>query len=256
MRQILNQGILEQLGLSPNEAKIYLTLLEYGERGVASISVEAGIHRRNVYDSLKRLLDKGLVQQSLDSKENTYAPVNPSKLSEIIAEQSQQLEEIMPALAKQFAKSKPQQQAFILRGLEGMKIVWNIMAKEKNNIYSVGAKGQWFDPALTVARKRFVNALSKTSVGIYLLRDYNFVQQEKDFIKNFEYPKIKSRVLPKDYDTSSSINICGDYVILYNSVTILRVPVDTTFYVIKDRDLAESYHKWFDFMWEMSKEIK
>jgi sugar-specific transcriptional regulator TrmB len=256
MRQILSQAILEKLGLSPNEAKIYLSLLEYGERGVASISAEAGIHRRNVYDSLKRLLDKGLVQQFLDTKENRYAPVDPSKLSEIIAEQFQQLQEVMPVLAKQFTRSKPQQQAFILKGIEGMKIVWNMMLKEKKDIYSVGAKGQWFDPALTVARKRFLDALSKTNVAIYLLRDYNFVQQEKDFLKNFQFEKIKSRVLPKDYDTSSSINLCGDYVIQYNSVTILRLPVDTTFYVIKDRDLAESYHRWFEFMWQMSKEMK
>ena len=94
----MNKEILEKLGLSPNEAKIYLSLLEYGESGVADISTQAGVHRRNVYDSLKRLLDKGLVQQSLDTKENSYAPVDPSKLTEIIAEQSQQLEEVMPAL--------------------------------------------------------------------------------------------------------------------------------------------------------------
>ena len=252
----MNKEILEKLGLSPNEAKIYLSLLEYGESGVADISTQAGVHRRNVYDSLKRLLDKGLVQQSLDTKENSYAPVDPSKLTEIIAEQSQQLEEVMPALNKQFAQSKPQQQAFILKGLEGMKIVWQMMLKEKKDIYSIGAKGQWFDPALTTAKKRFLQSLSRTDVVIHLLRDYNFVLQEKEFINNFEYHKIQSRVLPKDYDTSSSVNICGNYVVQYNSVILMRLPVETIFYVIKDRDLAESYHKWFQFMWKMSKEIK
>ena len=137
-----------------------------------------------------------------------------------------------------------------------MKIVWQMMLKEKKDIYSIGAKGQWFDPALTTAKKRFLQSLSRTDVVIHLLRDYNFVLQEKEFINNFEYHKIQSRVLPKDYDTSSSVNICGNYVVQYNSVILMRLPVETIFYVIKDRDLAESYHKWFQFMWKMSKEIK
>ncbi len=53
--------ILETIGLSPNEAKIYETLLSTGETSVSEIATKAGVHRRNVYDALNRLVDKALV---------------------------------------------------------------------------------------------------------------------------------------------------------------------------------------------------
>ena len=57
------QEILEGLGLSPNEAKIYETLVERGESSVSEISVAAKIHRRNTYDAIQRLINKGLCFQ-------------------------------------------------------------------------------------------------------------------------------------------------------------------------------------------------
>lgn len=59
----MNLAILEGLGLSPNEAKIYETLVLRGESSVSDIAVAAKIHRRNAYDAIERLIDKGLCFQ-------------------------------------------------------------------------------------------------------------------------------------------------------------------------------------------------
>jgi len=61
----MHRQILEEIGLSPNEAKIYETLLSSGEVGVSDISLKANVHRRNVYDALNRLVEKGLVYRIL-----------------------------------------------------------------------------------------------------------------------------------------------------------------------------------------------
>lgn len=45
------EHILEGLGLSPNEAKIYEALVERGESSISDIAVAAKIHRRNAYDA-------------------------------------------------------------------------------------------------------------------------------------------------------------------------------------------------------------
>ena len=57
--------IYQSLGISPNEAKIYESLVESGEAGVSDISVSAKIHRRNAYDAIYRLIDKGLIFEIL-----------------------------------------------------------------------------------------------------------------------------------------------------------------------------------------------
>jgi sugar-specific transcriptional regulator TrmB len=56
----MNQELFESLGLSPNEGKLYETLLERGESSVSDIALAAGIHRRNAYDAMERLMQKGL----------------------------------------------------------------------------------------------------------------------------------------------------------------------------------------------------
>jgi len=49
--------------MSKNEAKIYETILEIGECSVSEIAKKSGIHRRNIYDTLARLSEKGIVFQ-------------------------------------------------------------------------------------------------------------------------------------------------------------------------------------------------
>ena len=52
------QETFEGIGLSPNEAKIYETLVEHGELGVSEIATRSQIHRRNAYDAIRRLIDR------------------------------------------------------------------------------------------------------------------------------------------------------------------------------------------------------
>ena len=82
-------GILQDLGLTPNEAKIYQTLIEEGESAAGEISTKGKIHRRNVYDTIDRLVEKGLVFQILEKGENVYKAVDPAKLLEIVKEKSE-----------------------------------------------------------------------------------------------------------------------------------------------------------------------
>ena len=68
---------LETLGLAKNEARIYETLLREGESTVGHISQKSEVYRRNVYDSLNRLMEKGLVFELIHTKENHYKAVDP-----------------------------------------------------------------------------------------------------------------------------------------------------------------------------------
>src|SRR3990167_495196 len=96
------QEIFEGLGLSPNEAKIYETLVEHGELGVSEIATRSQIHRRNAYDAIRRLIDKGLCFEILSAKENLYNAVDPGKLLELTEEKRQSIESILPDLNKKF----------------------------------------------------------------------------------------------------------------------------------------------------------
>ncbi len=59
---------LAKFGLSPIDATIYLLLTEHGELRIQSITNLAKVPRTSVYESLKTLLNLGLVEKTIDQK--------------------------------------------------------------------------------------------------------------------------------------------------------------------------------------------
>ena len=80
----MNLGILQDLGLTQNEAKIYEVLIENNKLSTGEISSKSGIHRRNVYDSISRLSNKGLIFTIIGQEDNIYQAVSPIKLKNLL----------------------------------------------------------------------------------------------------------------------------------------------------------------------------
>ena len=70
--------ILEEIGLSKNEAKIYLTLLDLGSATASKIADTSKMHRTTVYDALDRLVQKGIVSHIPIFNINLRSPFSPS----------------------------------------------------------------------------------------------------------------------------------------------------------------------------------
>jgi predicted DNA-binding transcriptional regulator len=249
------QETLQLLGLSPNEAKIYETLVEKGESSVGQISVLAKVHRRNVYDSIQRLIEKGLCFEIFSKGENHYSPVDPGKLSELIAEKQEKLNLILPDLEKKFRLGSVTEEAYIYKGLEGQKNIFRDMLRIGKDSYFIGAKGGWFDPRIETARKAFFKEAVRKNIKFIQL----FENEVKTKLPNFpqHFPgKLEYRFLPKAFATNSAIHIFGDYVITYTGLPIGAISENTVFFVIHSKDLAESYRTWFWYMWEQSQPEK
>ena len=244
------QTIFESLGLSPNEAKIYETLVEHGESSISEVATSAQIHRRNAYDAMQRLIDKGLCFQIFSSKENKYNAVDPDKLTELLQEKQAQLETILPELKKKFITREAPEEAYIYRGYEGQKNIWRDVLRIGQDSYFIGAKGGWFDPHLKSSMAGFFKEANRKKINFIQLFD-NEMKAMPDFPKSFP-GKLQYRFLPKAYSTNSAIHIFGDYVVTYTGMGIKQLSKDVVFFVIHSKDLAESYRKWFWYMWEQS----
>lgn len=251
----MHQSVLEGLGLSPNEAKIYEALIEHGESAVSDISVAAKIHRRNAYDAIERLINKGLCFQIVSKNENLYNAVSPDKLTEILAEKEQKLGDALPALKKKFNERYAPQEAYIYRGYEGQKNVWRDILRVGEDSYFIGAKAGWFDPKLDSGRDAFFKEANRKKIKFIQLFDDQVKKQIPNFPKHFP-GKLEYRFLPEKYSTNSAINVFGDYVVTYTGLPVGKINDDIVFFVIRSKDLAESYRKWFWYMWDQSSEDK
>lgn len=243
----MHADIFQEIGLSPNEAKIYETLIDEGEAAVGVISQKGGIHRRNVYDSINRLIEKGLVFQILGKGENQYKAVDPAKLLEIIREKETKLNSILPDLQKKYDATPHNQEAFIYRGIEGFKNYLRDILRRKKDVYFIGAKGLWFDPKLKSFLTGFLLEAQRLNIKYNHIFDAGIREKAPNIIEKLGKPY---KFLPAEYSTGSALDIFGDHIATFSGLGIGEINEDITIYIIIDQTLAEGYRTWFKFMWD------
>lgn len=251
----MENEIFESLGLSPNEAKMYLSLIEKGESSVSDIANAAGIHRRNAYDAIRRLIDKGLCFQIISAEENLYNAVDPEKLSELLTEKQEKLSAILPKLKTKFVHRIAPEEVYIYRGLEGQKNIWRLILSAGEDSYFIGAKGGWQDERLSVARSAFFREANNKKITFWGLYDSE-VKDRPDLVSGFS-AKLNARFLPEGYSApNSGIQVFGDYVVTYSGLMLGKTDDKAVFFVIRSADLADSYRTWFNYMWSRSAPTK
>lgn len=90
---------LTELGLSPNEVKIYLTMLDVGMAPISIISRRAGLKRPTTYGVVKKLRKRGLTDCFLSKGVRLYSVISPKALYQRYAEHLQAFERALPELA-------------------------------------------------------------------------------------------------------------------------------------------------------------
>jgi predicted transcriptional regulator len=245
--------ILEELGLSQNEAKIYESLIEIGESTVSELSNRSKIHRRNIYDSINRLIEKGLVFQVIGRGDKLYKPVAPNKLMELVDEKRTRLEKIMPELVERYEKQPQLEAAYIYKGIEGFKNFLRDMLNTEEDGYFIGAKGAWFDPKLETFLKGFLMDAEKRGIKYHHLFDYEVKEGAPHVPDKVGMPY---KFLPKEYSTPSMVDIFGDHVVSFTGAGLMKISDDITIFVNISRPLATSYKTWFKFMFDMCPDIE
>jgi len=242
---------LENIGLSPNEAKIYETLLASGEIGVSEISLKSNVHRRNVYDALNRLIEKGVVFRIFQKNEHQFRAVTPDKLAEILAEKQQSLDRILPGMRKLYETKPIEEAAFIYKGKEGYKNYLRDMARVAEDTYFLGAKGLWFTPWVEKHYLLdFQDAMHRKKKKYYTLYDPRVKEKLPDAVKNV---KGEYKFLPTKYATPGVTDVFGDYVVTFTSVDIGNFGEDGKIFVMIHPELAETYRTWFRLIWDLLK---
>lgn len=95
---------LRTFGLSDTEIDTYVALLEQGEATIGTVSEEADVSRRAVYDIAERLADRGLVRVNDHASPTTIRPRPPEEAIETLTER---LTAITPALEERYNRTEP-----------------------------------------------------------------------------------------------------------------------------------------------------
>ena len=132
---MINKEILKDLGLSENEAEIYLILINLGEATVYQISEQSKIARPNIYDTIKKLVEKGLATSIIKNKKKYFKSVAPERLLDIIKEKEKNFLDVLPELNRIYEIKKTKPTIEIFEGAEGFKTIMEDMLKAKKDIW-------------------------------------------------------------------------------------------------------------------------
>src|SRR3990170_1200323 len=138
MASILEK-ILEDLGLSEKEAKIYLACLELGESAPAEIAKHAGINRATTYVIAEKLVKDGLMSQLEKDKKTYFIAENPEQLLRLLRKQEQDIknkeqefQKYLPELKTIFDTAGERPKVRFFEGKEGLKAIQEDFLQSKD----------------------------------------------------------------------------------------------------------------------------
>ena len=126
------ENLLEEIGLTKGEIKVYLALLKLGETTTGKIIERANISSGKVYQILDKLIKKGIVGYILKEKTRYYLASDPSRILDYLKEreikhrkQEEELKKFLPELKTLQYKSEEKYEAIIYKGVRGVETVMN-----------------------------------------------------------------------------------------------------------------------------------
>ena len=241
------EEMLRDIGLSQNEARVYEALLSIGEASVQQISIKSKVHRRNVYDSLTKLSEKGLASEVFVQGEKNFKAISPRRLLELLNEKQERVNRALPEMQGKYEATEEKEEAYFYRGIEGFKNYLQDILKSKETVYFIGAKAFWLDPRLIHFLPRFQRERKRLGIKFMHIFDYEVKEQKPEILRLVGRPY---KFLPKKYSSLTAVDIFGDYVVAFVGVKPGELSDEPIQFVMKSRRLADGYRKFFQFIWD------
>jgi sugar-specific transcriptional regulator TrmB len=230
------QSELKQAGLTENESKVYLSLVETGPNLAGKISRLTGLHRRTVYDVTEMLIKKGLIGYILKNNRRYFEASNPNRILEILHEKEDLLTPIVTDLLTKYNSKKEKQETNFYKGKEGLKAIFEDQLNYKE-ILIIGASPKAYD-ILKYYFRWYDKKRSKKKIKVKIIA---YDKKLKDI------PLAEIRYLPKKYESPVAMNIYG------NKTAIILWAKNPIVIAIREKEIADSYRNYFELMWKLAK---
>lgn len=117
----MDTAILEDLGLSRGEIRVYFALMKLGSTKVGGIIERSGMASSAVHNALKTLAEKGLITYIKKGKIKSYSAAPPGHMLEFIDEKREKLKAALPELEAIRKAAEERQEAEVYEGMGGFK---------------------------------------------------------------------------------------------------------------------------------------
>lgn len=248
------ENVLEEIGLTQNETKVYLALNELGTSTISPIVEKAGISNSKIYIILDKLIKKGLVSHVLINKTKHYKTAEPHRLIDYLEEKRKKIDEeekkiraILPKLLSGQNLNVQEREVEVYEGFNGLKSVreraLNLMKKD-DEILVLGASKfstSQYEYYWENYHKRRISKLIKCRFLMY--------EETRDNVgkKREKWRLTKVKYLNESIPNPIRIDIYLNYVdIAIDAVAPFVIS-------IKSKEISNSFRNYFEVLWILAK---
>jgi len=249
----MNREILKKAGLSGNEIKVYVALLKLGSVTAGEIIKKTELHRAGTYDTLERLMDKGLVSYVIKANRKYFEASSPDNLVEVIEKKEEELQkdkdnikQIIPELDAMRLLSKQSQEVTLFKGNKGIQSVLEHALCAKTICvlggYSKEAEGMKYCSKFILPR--FHKERIKKKIRMNFVFPKKSITRGKQ-LKGSPYTRVK--VLDQEFASLTGIQIYDKFV------SIILWSKDPIAILMKSKEISNSYKHYFNYIWKQAR---
>lgn len=248
----MDEKLLEKLGLTKGEIKVYLGLNKVGQSTITPIAKESKVSKSKIYDILAKLIEKGLAGYVTKNGIKYFMANDPHMILEYLEKQEKELgktkeeiNKIIPELLLQKSMEKTKRVAEIYEGFQGLKAIRGELInsmKPEEEFLVLGApkiaNEKWEGWFLDFHKNRIKKKIPMKIIYNANAREYGKIRT------GMKLTEVK--YLPNELVSPNWIDIFSDAILF---VILTENPIA---FVVRDKELAKSFKSYFEIMWKTS----
>ena len=241
---LMNEKLLEDLGLTKGEIKVYLTLLKLGETTTGKIIEEAQISSGKIYEILEKLIKKGLASYTIEEKTKYFSAASPNRIldylhekEKILKEKKQELLKELPSLLAIGKAGKKEYETNLFKGFKGIQTaIFEALEDltEKDEVLAMGIVSHKKEQYNLLWQRWHKERINKKIICRAIFSDRN-----TDYFKAFKMMKF-TEVKVLQGITPSAIDVMKDRVLVFTYGD------EPSCLSIKNPEIAQSFKTFFE----------
>ena len=247
--------LLEDIGLSEGEVKVYSALLKLGSSKTGKIAKLAGVSSSKVYKILDRLEKKGLAGHVLKGKVKHFVPTPPKRIMDYVEGKEKELGEkkvalgkMLPELERQAEAAKQKNEAALYEGFKAVSNFFrNIVDELKpgETYYVLGAN---YGEVEGLRQFFYSHHMRRNKKGIKVKMLAN--EEVKENIEETTKLNSEIRLLPRYMGTKMQT------VFYKNKVFVAIWTKEPAGFLMESEEAAKSFRTYFEELWKIAKPLE
>jgi sugar-specific transcriptional regulator TrmB len=238
------EKILEKLGFSENESKIYLASLEMGSSSAQDIAEKAGIKRTTGYSVLSYLVKRGVVGKTKEKNKTRFVAESPEKLLSLVNELHHNIKTALPELEAIYNRNESKPKITFYEGENAIHNVYEDTLKEKPEEILEWNTNEFFERF----PKDYNYIAKRVALGIKARRIAGRESRWDTKHRHLDHKELSKTLIVSKEEFSPKIEVN-----IYNNKVAFMNYADNMSVIIESAAIAEAMRQAYELSWKGAK---